>query len=177
MILGKRCILISNFNRFIFFLFLLLAQPVFSSNNMGNDLFVISPGGELIKYSLENGKLKRLNSLLADKKWSDAYWPTYDREKKLIYFEAENKDFGQSRQIFYINIVKKNQRPIKVIEGRRPSISLNGCLLAYYQHPNELWILEIKSQKKKSSFAIFLIINPLYGYLISICYIQMITII
>lgn len=132
-----------------FILFVFLTQPIFSSDHMKKESVIISPGGQLIKYSLINGTLKKRSDLLPDKQWSNAYWPTYDREKGLIYFEAENKEFGWSRSIFYIDINDEKQHPIKIIEGRRPSVSPDGRSLAYYQHPNQLWILELESQKNK----------------------------
>jgi WD40 repeat protein len=143
-------IFLSRWNlKMLFFLFPLLSvQPAFSNENMETDLFVISPGNEVILYQLKDGKIRGLNSLLPDDKWSNAYWPCYDKGNKIIYFEAENKDFKISRQIFYIDLDDKTENPRKVVVGRRPSISPNGHLLAFYRHPNELWVLEINSQKK-----------------------------
>lgn len=38
---------------------------------------------------------------------------------------------------------------LPIIQGLSPSIPPDGSLLIYYQHPNQLWLLEIKSQIKK----------------------------
>ncbi|BBO67242.1 hypothetical protein DSCA_11720 [Desulfosarcina alkanivorans] len=67
---------------------------------------------------------------------------------EMIYFEAENKNWGPSRQTFFIELNDKAKNPKQIVEGRRPSISPNGNLLSFYRHPNELWILEINKQKK-----------------------------
>lgn len=129
--------------------FALLTQPVFSGDYMVKESFIISPGGQLIKYSLTNSILEKHSKLLPGQQWSNVYWPTYDRGKGLLYFEAENKDFGWSRSIFCLDITNENQQAIKIIEGRRPSVSPDGRLLAYYQHPNQLWVLELESQENK----------------------------
>jgi hypothetical protein len=135
---------------FLFYiLFILFIQPAFSSEIMDPELFVMSPGNEMIFYRLQDGKIRGLNSLLPDDKWSNAYWPCYDKTNKIIYFEAENRNFGPSRQTFFIRMDDKPKNPKKIVEGRRPSISPNGNFLSFYRHPNELWILEINTHKKK----------------------------
>ena len=141
-------LLIWNLRVLTFIIFFLSIQPALSSEKMDPELFVMSPGNEMIFYRLQDGKIRGLNSLLPDDNWSNAYWPCYDKANKIIYFEAENKVFGPSRQIFCIELDDKTKNPKKVVEGRRPSISPNGNLLSFYRHPNELWILEINKQKK-----------------------------
>ena len=143
-------IILSIWNPKILFLilYILSIQPAVSSENMDSELFVMSPGNKMILYRLKDGKIRGLNSLLPDNKWSNAYWPCYDKANNLIYFEAENKNYGLSRLTFCIELDEKPKTPKKVVEGRRPSISPNGNLLSFYRHPNELWILEINNQKK-----------------------------
>lgn len=145
----KRIILTKWNLKVLFFLLPLLSiEPAFSSERMESELFVISPGNEMILYRLRDGKIRGLNSFLPDNKYINVYWPCYSKRNKIIYFEAENKNFGLSRQIFCIELGDKTKNPRKVVEGRRPSISSNGKLLSYYRHPNELWMLEIDSQKE-----------------------------
>jgi Tol biopolymer transport system component len=124
------------------------ARTVLSNENMVEDLLVLSPGGDIILYILENGDIKGIRSLLEGKKWSSAYWPSYSKKNGAVFFEAENSDYGLSRQIFYTKALEKNQGPTKVIKGRRPSVSLNGRFLAYYIHPNELWVLDLELKTK-----------------------------
>ena len=145
----KRIILTKWNLKVLFFLLPLLSiEPAFSSERMESELFVISPGNEMILYRLRDGKIRGLNSLLPDNKYINVYWPCHSKGNKIIYFEAENKNFGLSRQIFCIELGDKTKNPRKVVEGRRPSISSNGKFLSYYRHPNELWMLEIDSQKE-----------------------------
>ncbi len=134
---------------FITFLFFMFVQPVYSSDNMKKDIFIVSSGGGLIEYSLTNNKLKRLDCLLSNKQWNNVYWPIYDKKRGLIYFEAENEKFGHSRQIFCVSVSNKKKSVTQVTKGRRPSISLNGHMLAYYLHPNQLWVLDKSNNKKK----------------------------
>jgi len=130
---------------------LILAKNLFiTSFSMENDMFVLSPGSEVIKYSLKDRQLEGLGSLLPHDKWDSAYWPTYDRERKLIYFEAININISLLPNIFSINIANNKDCPVKIVEGRKPSISPTGDFLAYYQHPYELWVLEINSGSKKN---------------------------
>ncbi len=130
------------------------------TDDMKNTIFIISTGNELIKCSLENDTIKSNTNLLHDKNRDGGVWPTYDRKNRLLYFEAPNEKFGRSKQIFSIELNKKSKIPIKVLEGRSPSISPNGSLLAYYQHPNQLWLFEIKSQKKKKVISNLLDYDP-----------------
>lgn len=123
-------------------------KPALSSEIMKSELFVISPGNEMIFYRLKDDEIRGLSNFLPDKKWINVYWPCYSKENNKLYFEAENKTFGPSRQIFCIELNGKTKKPRKVVEGRRPSISPNGKLLSYYRHPNELWMLEIDRQKE-----------------------------
>jgi Tol biopolymer transport system component len=132
-----------------FFLLFPLTQPVFSNDKMQNTLFIISNGNELVELLIQNGALSTTNNLFVDKKWDSMIWPSYDKKNGLLYFEAKNDDFGWASQIFSKKLCDKKEHPIKVIKGLSPSISPNGSLLVYYQHPNQLWLLEIKSQAKK----------------------------
>jgi hypothetical protein len=141
-----------------FIIFFLSIQPALSSEKMDPELFVISPGNEMILYRLKDGKIRGLNSWLPDDKWSNAYWPCYDKANKIIYFEAENRNLGPSRQIFFTKTDDKAKNPKKAVGGRRPSISPNGNLLSFYRHPNALWILELNKQEK------FRIVNDISDY-------------
>jgi len=145
---------------FVVCLFFLFTQPVFSSDKMKKENFIISPGGVLIEYVLENGSIKGSGSLPESKQWSDSYWPSYDRKNGLIYFEAEHKGSGWSRQIFFIAIDDKKMNPIRVVEGRQPSISLDGSMLAYSRHPNQLWLFDIKSKESKKAASDILAAQP-----------------
>lgn len=111
--------------------------------------FIISSGGHLAKYSLINNEFRYIKNILPDKKWANAYWPTYDKKNKILYFEANNYDIGLSICLFSKKIAANDQPPEKLIEGRNPSISSNGEYLAYYRHPNQLWLLTIKTHETR----------------------------
>ena len=78
-----------NLRWLLFFLPLLHVQPAFSSEIMEPELFVMSPGNEMILYRLKDGKIRGLNSLLPDDKWGNAYWPCYDKANKIIYLNLK----------------------------------------------------------------------------------------
>ena len=137
-----------NLKALLFILPILPIQTAFPIEKLDTELFVMSPGNEMILYRLKDGKIRGLNSLLPNDKWSNAYWPSYDKANRIIYFEAENRIYGPSRQTFCIELNDTTKNPQKVVEGRRPSISPNGNFLSFYLHPNELWMLEINTQKK-----------------------------
>lgn len=131
-----------------FFIFLLI-QSAYSGDKMEKASFIISTGNELREILFQNGELKANKSILISKKFDSAVWPAYDKKNGLIYFEAQNEEFGWAHQIFSMNFFDKDQNYKKVTEGRRPAISQNGSLLAYYRHPNQLWLLEIESNTEK----------------------------
>ncbi len=136
------------------------AESAFSRDQMINDTFIISNGNQLIECSFRENTIQN-HSILLGEEWDHVSWPTYDKINKRLYFEAVNNALGSEHQIFYVYLDEKQKIPKKITEGRSPSISLNGTLMTYYIHPNQLWLLKIKSQVKRRILSNFLYDDPI----------------
>jgi hypothetical protein len=136
----------------------LLKIPVIADDTMKNEQFVASFSGALQKCTLQRGKISTAENILNHDKWSYVYWPSYDKVKETIYFVAKSiLDQGADPNIYSISLLASNQEPRKMIDNaRHPSLSPNNSLLAFYRHPNQLWIqslVDMNAQKAVSDFA------------------------
>lgn len=111
----------------------------------GNKELILSNGSSLISCSINDNKLSKFREILNRNNWSYVSWPSYDPVNEIIYFEAQNNVHGFSRMIFGITRPFNSETEKKIIEGRRPAISPDGSLLCFYRHPNQLWVLNIKT--------------------------------
>ena len=133
----------------IFGLFLLLPKVILAGDYMLKEKYIIADGSTLIMGSLENGHLSSIVKILDCNKWSYICWPSYNLKNGNIYFEAIGQDEVRTTYIYSINPSLKKLQPQKILKGRKPSLSPDGSLLAYYRHPNQLWILNIKDRENK----------------------------
>lgn len=117
------------------------------NNTMKHNTLIYSTGNELIQANFYEGQFKINKQPLVSGNFQQAVWPSFNRETGQVYFEAKNTDIGSSPCIFAFSFPCEQTVPEPVIEGRYPSVSPTGSLLAYYRHPNQLWVLDIKNKK------------------------------
>ena len=131
---------------------IIFVMNVLANDNVEKEQIVASFSGALQICILQQGKLENTQNILNHEKWSNAYWPSYDKEKKTIYFSAKgNIKQGSPTSIYRISSLSRDQEPIKLIDNARyPSLSPDNKFLAFYRHPNQLWIYgfgDMKSQR------------------------------
>ena len=128
-----------------FFITFLIKMPVISNDTAKKDQFVASFSGALERFTLERGKISAAKNILNSNRWSHVYWPSYDEEKDLIYFVAKDSHDQESKtNIYRISFLSLNQDPVRlVINARHPSLSPDNNIMAFYRHPNQLWIQRI----------------------------------
>lgn len=135
----------------------LFEMPVYANDSMKHASLVASFSGVLQKCDLQGDRLSIAGNILDNDKWSHVYWPSFD-EKEYIYFVAKSgHEQGANANIYRISLLAVNQEPRKLIDNARyPSLSPNNNLLAFYRHPNQLWIYSLKNmsaQKAAIDFA------------------------
>jgi hypothetical protein len=112
--------------------------------------FALSFSTGMYKCRFENGSVVKVSDLGgSDKGLYNLYWPSYDKNSNKLVFEAKSKFENNKTSIFSIHIYNKVSKPTKIIDGRYPSISPDGNLLAYYLHQNQLWIMDSKNDNTK----------------------------
>ena len=126
-------------------------MPVIANDTVKKDQFVASFSGALERFTLDRGKISTAENLLNYNRWSHVYWPSYDEEKKLIYFVAiDNHDQELRTSIYRISFLSLNRDPIRlVVNARHPSLSPDNNLMAFYRHPNQLWIQRLEGMSEK----------------------------
>ncbi len=131
-----------------------------ANDTMKNNILVLSTGNELIECLFQNGRFKINGQPLLDKNWQNAVWPNFNRKTGRVYFEAKNADFGSAPHIFAFSFPGEQPVPELITEGRYPSLSPDGLLLAYYRHPSQLWIFDIKRKKSTKFISDYAKRNP-----------------
>jgi hypothetical protein len=133
-------------------------MPVIAKDTVKQDQFLASFSGALERFTLERGKIRTAENILNSNRWSHVYWPSYDEEKDLIYFVAKDSHDQELRtNIYRFSFLSQNKEPIRlIINARHPSLSPDNNLMAFYRHPNQLWIQrleEINERKVASDIA------------------------
>lgn len=126
-------------------------MPVIADDTVKNEQFLASFSGALHKYTLERREIIAAEKILNNDRWSHVYWPSYDEEKDLIYFVAQDSHDIKSRtNIYRICLLSLDQEPIKlIVNARHPSISPDNNTMAFYRHPNQLWIQRLEKMNGK----------------------------
>lgn len=139
------------------FLGVLSEMPAVAKNAESEKQLIASFSGFLKRCIFQNDKIVSAENIIDTNRWSYVYWPSYDRARGLIYFEAlDDIDQGASTNVYSINLLGPKQQPTKVIDNARlPSLSPDNNYLAFYRHPNQLWIKSLKSKKVKMVLADF----------------------
>ena len=76
-------------------------------------------------------------------------WSNYNRYTGDVYFEGRNPNANILKSYIY-NFNIDNPAILKPVrEGRYPALSTDGKNLVYYQHPNQLWLLNLKNEQTK----------------------------
>lgn len=128
---------------------LFFSQVICADDHVRMKKYILATGGGLNLAVLKNGHDLLLTDILNKTKWSNAYWPSFDEKHGNIYFEALQEGEGRSAYIYSVNLLSKDLQPKKILRGRKPSLSPDGNMLAYYLHPNQLWIFNIKKQENR----------------------------
>lgn len=112
---------------------------------MCSEFFLLSNGSSLQEYLLSDHGLKLSKNFKFGKTYRNI-WPQYDRNNRILYFEALNENVHIKSSIYYVDLVQSDKVEL-LIEGRYPSLSPDGQCLAYYQHPNQLWIMNLHTRQ------------------------------
>jgi hypothetical protein len=133
-------------------------MSIYANDTMKHESLVASFSGVLQKCILKEDRISIAGKILNNDSWSHVYWPSYDEEKESIYFVAKSKLVPDANpNIYSISLLALNQEPKKLIDNARfPSLSPNNNILAFYRHPNQLWIQILKNmnpQKVAIDFA------------------------
>jgi len=76
-------------------------------------------------------------------------YPCLNAQKDELFFEAQDSKETTPPWIYSINILETKHQPKKIVEGQAPSINTNGSMLAYYRHPNELWVFALETGERR----------------------------
>lgn len=128
---------------------LFFSQVIHAGDHVRMKKYIIATRGGLNLAVLKNGHTLLLTDILNRTKWSNVYWPSFDEKSEKIYFEALQEGEGRSAYIYSVNLLSKDLQPQKILQGRKPSLSPDGNMLAYYLHPNKLWLFNISEQTNR----------------------------
>jgi hypothetical protein len=117
-----------------------------------HEQLLASFSGALKKIVLYNNQIKFTERMLDQMVWSYVYWPAYDRETKTVYFSGhENLNVKSGINIYSINLSTPNNKLEKLIDNADfPALSPDNNQLAFYRHPNQLWIKNLDSTEVKA---------------------------
>lgn len=133
----------------IFIVEFIFTMHVLADDTLKKEQFLGSFSGVLSKVIFQQNKISTIENVLNDEKLINAYWPSYDEENKILYFVARDKlEQRAGTNIYRISLPPIDQEPIKLIDNaRHPSLSPDNKLLAFYRHPNQLWVYSIENRK------------------------------
>ena len=120
-----------------------------ATQDMNDKYYIFSESGYLKALFVSNNKIKREFEISGDSILNNAYWPCYDSNNQIIYFETKDKADNYTASIFKTNISKSNYAPVKLFKGRFPSLSTNAMQLAYYVHPGQLFVSELNGDNSR----------------------------
>ena len=126
----------------LIFIVLIVKVPIFANDTIIHKEFFSSFSGVLQRCIFQDGKISKADNILNNDRWAHAYWPSYDKAKKNIYFFAKDSlERENSAGLYSLSLFALNQEPEKLLNNvRHPSLSTDNITLAFYQHPNQLWI-------------------------------------
>jgi len=135
-----------------------------NANSSKNKMpFLASFSGSLQKGLLSNNQIEIIKSVMDQQKFQNIYWPVYNLMNNLAYFEAtENLDQqGVSTNVYQSNLFVPDEKTKRIIRNAKyPSLSPNGRLLAFYRHPNQLWVYNFKDKIEKKIIDNIMKIQP-----------------
>ncbi|MBN1907070.1 MAG: hypothetical protein JW927_18470 [Deltaproteobacteria bacterium] len=132
----------------------------FAEESIKKEKYLISIAGVLKECLIKNGNSTNLVDILDSKKVNDVYWPSYNHKNGNIYFSTMSLNEEHKTCIYEVNIVNKEEKPVKIVEGRFPSISPAGDFLLFYIHPYQLWVLDLKKNSSKILFSDMMNYSP-----------------
>lgn len=133
--------------------------PPLWGGNYKEGSFVLSLSGVLAQYSPMDYTGEKL-SLLPRERWGSLNWPCYNDNADIMYLEANREPFGGSSHIISTTLLTSTHQPIILTMGKMPSLCPNGEFVAFYRHPNQLWIFEVKTKDSKLLISDIIDIQP-----------------
>lgn len=125
--------------------------PAYLSANaqVEGEYYALAFSTGIYKYRYQKGSIYRVSDLDINLDLYDVYWPTYESDAGILIFEAKSKSENGKTSIYSMAIHNENTKVLKIIDGRYPSLSSDGRILAYYKHPNELWTMNLRHNTSK----------------------------
>ncbi len=109
--------------------------------------YYLIPNANILEvHSLEGSEFKLIKKVPFEKIRNFA-WPNYNKLNHDIYIEAESAESIHKTSYIYKYNANNNPNISISLEGRYPSLSPDGQWLAYYLHPNKLWIINLESRQ------------------------------
>lgn len=130
----------------LFFVIFLYGNLAYGKNNQN---FIFSNGRNLISASFANEKIEKQTPVFDANKWSHVVWPTYDSNTNTLFVEALDSE-SLNRFIVQASFNNGKISGIKKIikDGRMPKLSPNGAVLAFYNHPHQLSLYNLKPKEE-----------------------------
>lgn len=135
----------------LFFIGLIVKMPVFANDTIIHKQFIASFSGVLQRCTFQDNKISNAGNILNSERWTHVYWPSFDKKNGIIYFFAKNSlEKGASAGIYRLSLLALNQEPIKIINNaRHPSLAPDNNTMAFYRHPNQLWLHNLTETNEK----------------------------
>ena len=114
-----------------------------------SERYLLAIGGELGVYAIRDGAMV-LERRVLDAQWGDVAAPNVHPTNGTVYFEAKATRRLGSAKIYSLRSLDSSDAPQEVVEGRSPSLSPDGKKIAFYRHPDQLWLMSLidHSQEK-----------------------------
>lgn len=119
----------------------MLLLTLTDSTLLAGEQYLLSNGGTLQKVLLHDDKVLQVVNILNSKEWSHSIWPTYNEKEHDIYFQARRG--SEKTKIYKTNLISSVNEATVITDGSSPSLSVDLRLMAFYRHPNELWIHDL----------------------------------
>ncbi|KQC11410.1 MAG: hypothetical protein APR62_01645 [Smithella sp. SDB] len=119
---------------------------VMTNYTMATEYYLAPTSAYFEVYSWDDHDFK-LSQKINFEKIDHFAWPNCDKSTGDVYFEGENIDSKHKTSYIYKFNIDNPAKLKLVLEGRYPALSTDGKLLVYYQHPNQLWLLNLKNEQ------------------------------
>jgi hypothetical protein len=119
-----------------------------NNNVMAEEYYLIATGNasnNFAIYSLNEDIFKPHKTIKIDQ-ISNFEWPNYNRVTQDIYFGGLSENPSRRTNFIYKYNHDGNPEVEQLVEGLLPSLSIDGKWLAYYRHPNQLWLLDLEKR-------------------------------
>ena len=117
---------------------------------MSKEYYLIARGNEFAVFSMNDDVFtlhKTIKFTMMNLR--NFEWPSYNQTTHELYFQGISEDDRHKTDFIYRYNSEKNSKIEQLFEGRLPSLSPDGRWLAYYRHPNQLWIINLENTQSK----------------------------